>query len=106
MNEPALTPDDTKRMQENLKRDPQYVNSRNTLLWVSVLCAVFLSLIGLMIIFDRISMAASMAVITGCVMVYLYFIIRVVKMRNAAEARWMLAHTARREKKKERKKNR
>ena len=106
MSQPAQTPDEAKRMHSELMRDTQYAKSRNNLLWASVICAVFLAIIGLMVMNDRLMMEGATVAITACVVVYFFFMVRMVKRRSAAEARWIHGQAEKREKKKERKKNR
>ncbi|RJX30860.1 MAG: hypothetical protein C4516_08940 [Oxalobacter sp.] len=106
MNQPTHSSDERRRIHEELLRDPGYSKSRNSLLWASVLCCVGLALMGLMVMSDRLSMDMAIGGITGCVVVYFYFMVRTVKMRNAAEARMTHAQIMKTTKKKESKKNR
>ena len=95
-----LLPEEKKRAQAEVQQDAGYASSRKMLLLVSTACAVALGAMGLMLMNDMLNMLTANALIMTCVMVYLYFIIRVVQMRKAAEARWMLAQAESNKKKK------
>lgn len=96
----SLLPEEKKRAQAEVQKDASYMSSRKMLLLVSTACAVALGAMGLMLMNDMLNMMMANALILTCVMVYLYFIIRVVQMRKAAEARWMLGQAQSKKKKK------
>lgn len=102
----GLSPEERKRADEEVKLDPDFAGSRKMLLIISASCSIGLALVGLMLMRDMITMLAANVGIVGCVMVYLYFLINLVKNRKAAEARWMLARAQKSMDKKQRKADR
>ncbi|MBS1186090.1 MAG: hypothetical protein H6R04_108 [Burkholderiaceae bacterium] len=83
----SMSPDDRKRLQAVLLQDAGYAKCKRILLWVSLACSISLALLGLMVMRGIIDMTAAIIGITGAAAVYLYTLIRLVKERNAVEAR-------------------
>jgi len=101
-----MTPDDRKHLQAALLQDAGYAKSKRMLLWVSLGCSVSLALLGLMVMRGVIDMTAAVIGITGGVAVYLFTLIRLVRERNAVEARWVAQQNDGRAKKKQEKADR
>ena len=102
MNLITLPPEERKRMLAILQQDAEYAKSRNTLLAVSVLCSVSLAAFGMMLMNDFMTMWMSITLIGSCVVVYLFFLVRVVSTRKAALTRMMLSQLEKKAKKKAR----
>jgi hypothetical protein len=98
-----LQPDQKNRMLAEIKQDEAYAKSRNLMLIVSVVCTAVLALVGLLMMRDSVTMEVAGAIIGVCIIAYFYCIIRVVKTRNTAEARWILKQSDKSAKKKRRK---
>jgi len=102
----SMSPDDRKRLQAVLLQDAGYAKCKRILLWVSLACSISLALLGLMVMRGIIDMTAAIIGITGAAAVYLYTLIRLVKERNAVEARWVAGQNDSRARKKQEKADR
>ncbi len=82
-----LPPEQQKRLREGLRRDRDYVWSRNALLVVSLLNAICLSFVGWQVMQGKMAMWTAIGAIVLFLVTYAYFAIRLVRVRKSTTAR-------------------
>ena len=95
----SLSPDERKRLLNALAKDPIFSKRRNLFLAASVISAICLSVVGWLVTSDMAPMWVALAVISTCVLVYVFFAFRFMTGRNAALTRLTQPKPQKKEKK-------
>ena len=102
--------DDFKRMHEAVRKSPEFLKARQTLIWGSLGCVTLLALIGVLVMNDRLTLPYAIGGLAFCSVAYFYFITRFFKTRSLLQTHWAHAEAMKKQKKQtrkqERKKNR
>lgn len=97
-----LPPEQQKRVREGLRLDSNYVWSRNALLVVSLLSTICLAFVGWRVMQGKLAMWPAIGAIALFLVTYVYFAIRLVKVRKSTTARLLAMESVKKVKKNKR----